>query len=47
MGFTWVPKPVPDEQAFESIKAGIDALPTGAKAFLNGGQGYLDPLELT
>jgi len=40
MGFTWVPKPVADEQAFESIKAGIDALPTGIKAFLNGGEFY-------
>jgi pyridoxine 4-dehydrogenase len=43
MGFTWVPKPVADEQAFESIKAGIDALPTGVKAFLNGGQYNLNP----
>jgi pyridoxine 4-dehydrogenase len=37
MGFTTAPKPIADEQAFESIKAGIDALPAGVKAFLNGG----------
>jgi pyridoxine 4-dehydrogenase len=30
--------PVSEEQAFESIKAGIDALPIGVKAFLNGGK---------
>jgi pyridoxine 4-dehydrogenase len=34
---SWTDKPIPDEQAFESIKAGIDALPQGVKAFLNGG----------
>jgi pyridoxine 4-dehydrogenase len=35
---TWTPNPISDEQAFESIKAGIDALPKGVKAFLNGGE---------
>lgn len=30
----------PDEQAFAAIKAGIDALPAGAKAFLNSGEFY-------
>ncbi|CAK5279795.1 unnamed protein product [Mycena citricolor] len=37
---TWVPNPVPDEQCFEAIKAGIDALPAGTKAFLNSGSFY-------
>jgi hypothetical protein len=37
MKMTWTPRPVGDEQAFEAIKAGIDALPQGVKAFLNGG----------
>ena len=34
----WKPDPVPDEQCFEAIKAGVDALPPGAKMFLNGGE---------
>ena len=33
----WKPTPVPDEDCFASIKAGIDALPLGAKMFLNSG----------
>lgn len=33
----WTPDPVPDEQCFEAIKAGVDALPPGAKMFLSGG----------
>ena len=33
----WKPTPVPDEDCFASIKAGIDALPPGAKMFLNSG----------
>ncbi|CAK5279735.1 unnamed protein product [Mycena citricolor] len=40
MLMTWVPNPVPDEQCFEAIKAGIDALPAGTKAFLNSGSFY-------
>ncbi|KAI0724067.1 aldo/keto reductase [Fomitopsis betulina] len=32
--------PVPDEQAFEAIKAGIDALPAGVKMLLNSGEFY-------
>ncbi|TEB33784.1 aldo/keto reductase [Coprinellus micaceus] len=32
--------PVPDEQCFKSIKTGVDALPPGAKAFLNAGEFY-------
>ncbi|KAJ3732492.1 aldo/keto reductase [Lentinula guzmanii] len=31
---------VSDEQAFEAIKAGVDALPSGAKMFLNTGEFY-------
>lgn len=31
------PHPVSDEQAFEAIKAGVDALPAGTKMFLNSG----------
>ena len=33
----WTPNPVPDEQCFEAIKAGIDALPPGAKMVMNSG----------
>jgi hypothetical protein len=33
----WKPTPVPDEDCFASIKAGIDALPPGAKMLLNSG----------
>ncbi|KAJ7226190.1 aldo/keto reductase [Mycena rebaudengoi] len=40
MQMTWVPTPVPEEQCFESIKAGVDALPAGAKAFLNSAEFY-------
>ncbi|KAJ7150916.1 aldo/keto reductase [Mycena crocata] len=40
MMMTWIPTPVPDEQCFAAIKAGIDALPTGTKAFLNSGEFY-------
>ncbi|CDO74158.1 hypothetical protein BN946_scf185043.g209 [Trametes cinnabarina] len=32
--------PVPDEQAFESIKSGIDSLPAGAKMILNSAEFY-------
>lgn len=35
--FSWTPQQVPDEQCFESIKAGVDALPAGVKAILNAG----------
>jgi hypothetical protein len=38
MMMTWKPTPVPDEEAFAAIKAGIDALPPGAKMFLNSGE---------
>ncbi|RXW18079.1 hypothetical protein EST38_g7777 [Candolleomyces aberdarensis] len=40
MMMTWTPNPVPDEQCFESIKAGVDALPPGAKMVLNSGEFY-------
>lgn len=31
------PNPLPDEQCFEAIKAGIEAAPQGVKVFLNSG----------
>ena len=31
----WTPNPVPDEQCFEAIKAGIDLMPDGVKMVLN------------
>jgi pyridoxine 4-dehydrogenase len=37
MMMTWKPTPVPDEEAFGAIKAGIDALPPGTKMFINSG----------
>ncbi|KAJ3733988.1 aldo/keto reductase [Lentinula guzmanii] len=40
MMMTWTPNPISDEQAFEAIKAGVDALPPGTKAFLNSGEFY-------
>jgi len=40
MMMTWIPTPVPDEQCFEAIKAGVDALPAGTKMFLNSGEFY-------
>ncbi|KAI6103487.1 Aldo/keto reductase, partial [Pisolithus sp. B1] len=36
----WKEDPVPDEQCFEAIKAGIDALPPGAKMLLVAGEFY-------
>ncbi|KAK7463588.1 hypothetical protein VKT23_006934 [Stygiomarasmius scandens] len=40
MSITWTPNPVPDEICFEAIKAGVDALPPGVKAFLNTADFY-------
>jgi len=40
MMLTWTANPVPYEQAFEAIKAGIDSLPPGVKMFLNSGEFY-------
>jgi hypothetical protein len=37
MMMTLRPTPVPDEEAFAAIKAGIDSLPPGVKMFLNSG----------
>ncbi|KZW00681.1 Aldo/keto reductase [Exidia glandulosa HHB12029] len=47
MNMTWKPTPVPDEQCFESMKATIDALPPGAKAFFNSAEFYGMPPNLT
>ncbi|KAI0637675.1 aldo/keto reductase [Trametes polyzona] len=43
IGSYWVPKPPPEEQAFEAIKAGINALPPGVKMVLNRAQLYGKP----
>ncbi|EJD52918.1 aldo/keto reductase [Auricularia subglabra TFB-10046 SS5] len=40
MMMTWKPTPVADEQCFEAMKATINALPPGAKAFFNSGEFY-------
>ncbi|OJT14576.1 Pyridoxal reductase [Trametes pubescens] len=32
--------PLPDEEAFEAIKAGVDIMPPGVKMFLNSGEFY-------
>ena len=37
MMLTWTPTPVPYDQAFEAIKAAIDAMPAGVKLFINSG----------
>lgn len=47
MLMTWRQDPIPDEQCFEAIKAGIDALPPGAKMFLIGGEFYGHNLATT
>jgi len=47
MGMTWVPKPVADEVAFESIKASLDAVPPGVKMVLNGAEFYGEAHDLT
>ncbi|KAI0079967.1 aldo/keto reductase [Panus rudis PR-1116 ss-1] len=44
MMMTWRAQPVSDEEAFEAIKAGIDALPAGAKMLLNSGEFYANDL---
>ncbi len=38
MMMSWRPTPIPDEEAFEAIKVGIDSLPPGVKMFLNSGE---------
>ncbi|KAL5492353.1 hypothetical protein ACEPAI_3800 [Sanghuangporus weigelae] len=40
MLMTWVPTPVPDEQAFESLKVSLDSVPPGAKMVLNSAEFY-------
>ncbi|KAH7915005.1 NADP-dependent oxidoreductase domain-containing protein [Hygrophoropsis aurantiaca] len=40
MLMTWQASPVPDEQCFAAIKAGIDSLDDGVKLFINGGEFY-------
>lgn len=40
MMMTWVPTPVPDEIAFEAIRASADLMPPGVKIFLNSGEFY-------
>ncbi len=37
MLMTWNTTPVPDEQAFEAIKASLDSVPEGTKVILNSG----------
>jgi pyridoxine 4-dehydrogenase len=45
MTWRW-PAPVPDEEAFAAIKAGVDALPLGTKLFLNSGRFFSIPASL-
>ncbi len=40
MTTTWRLTPVPIEDAFAAIKAGIDALPPGVNMFLNSGSSF-------
>ncbi|KAG9044570.1 hypothetical protein FS837_007916 [Tulasnella sp. UAMH 9824] len=40
MLLTWVPNPVPDEQAFSAIKAAIDLVPTNEKLLINSAGFY-------
>jgi len=40
MMITGRPVPLPDEQAFAAIKAGVDSVPKGSKMMLNGGEFY-------
>ncbi|TFK29153.1 aldo/keto reductase [Coprinopsis marcescibilis] len=44
MLMVWMPGANTDEQCFESIKAGVDALPPGTKMFLNAGEFYAHDL---
>jgi pyridoxine 4-dehydrogenase len=38
MLMTWIPTPVPDEQAFEAIKTSLDSVEPGTKMIINSGQ---------
>ncbi|KAJ7153982.1 aldo/keto reductase [Mycena crocata] len=44
MMMTWSLTPASDDQCFEAIKTGVDALPAGTKAFLNSGEFYAKDL---
>ena len=46
MKMTWCEVPTPDEEAFMAIKAGVDALPPGAKMVLNSDKVVLPWLKL-
>lgn len=37
MLLTATPNPVPNDQAFDTIKGAIEAMPTGVKLFINSG----------
>ena len=43
---SWRNPPVPDEEAFASLKAGMDSLPPGTKMFLNSGVYMKNPVTL-
>jgi hypothetical protein len=48
--FRWRDPPISDEEAFASLKAGMDNLPPDSKMFLNSGayvKGYISFLCLT
>ncbi|KAH7108523.1 aldo/keto reductase [Auriculariales sp. MPI-PUGE-AT-0066] len=46
MMMTWKPTHVPDEQCFAAIRATVEALPAGAKAFIVSGEFYgIEPRE--
>ncbi|KAG8943536.1 hypothetical protein FRC04_002824 [Tulasnella sp. 424] len=47
MMLTWTPTPVPDEQAFEAIKAAIDHVPKDRKLLINSGEFYGAPIRFT
>ena len=34
---TWAVDPIPQDQAFDAIKAAVDAMPAGVKLFINSG----------
>ncbi|KAI0046056.1 aldo/keto reductase [Auriscalpium vulgare] len=46
MTMTWVPTPVPEQEAFAAIKAGIDTLPPGAKMLLSSGEFYAQDFSM-
>ena len=44
MRLTWNPNPVPYDQAFDAIKAAVDAMPAGVKLFINSGTSAMNIL---